>query len=120
MEPTFTKTNRSIVMMRCLWLGCNVFFVTGGNVIFQTLDLAVAGRFWRHPRVGRIGRIDRDGENDMDDAGAGNPMSRKARDMGHPRRSFAYGNVKIENDSITWEMIDRAAERLSKENERAE
>jgi hypothetical protein len=62
----------------------------------------------------------RNGENDTDDAGAGNPMSRKARDMGHPRRSFAYGNVKIENDSITWEMIDRAAEELSKENERAE
>ena len=39
-------------------------------------------------------------------------MSRKARDMGHPRRSFAYGNVKIENDSISWEMIDRAAEEL--------
>ena len=33
----------------------------------------------------------------------------------HPRRSFAYGNVKIENDSITWNRIDRAAERLSKE-----
>jgi hypothetical protein len=32
--------------------------------------------------------------------------------MGHPRRSFAYGNVKIENDSINWEMIDRAAEEL--------
>jgi hypothetical protein len=32
-------------------------------------------------------------------------MSRKARDMGHPRRSFAYGNVKIENGSIAWEMI---------------
>ncbi len=31
------------------------------------------------------------------------------------RRSFAYGNVKIENDSITWDMIDRAAERLEKE-----
>ena len=31
------------------------------------------------------------------------------------RRSFAYGNVKIENDSITWEMIDRAAEALGKE-----
>ena len=28
------------------------------------------------------------------------------------RRSFAYGNVKIENDSITWEMIHRAAEGL--------
>jgi hypothetical protein len=45
----------------------------------------------------------------------GNPMSRTARDVGHPRRSFAYGNVKIENDSIIWEMIDRAAERLEKE-----
>jgi hypothetical protein len=45
----------------------------------------------------------------------GNPTSRKARDMGHPRRSFAYGNVKIENDSIPWDMIDRAAERLEKE-----
>jgi hypothetical protein len=31
------------------------------------------------------------------------------------RRGFACGNVKIENDSITWDMIDRAAERLSKE-----
>ena len=31
------------------------------------------------------------------------------------RRSFAHGNVKIENDSITWDMIDRAAERLGKE-----
>jgi hypothetical protein len=31
------------------------------------------------------------------------------------RRSFAHGNVKIENDSITWAMIDRAAERLGKE-----
>jgi hypothetical protein len=44
----------------------------------------------------------------------GNPTSRTARDMGHPRRSFAYGNVKIENDSITWDRIDRAAERLSR------
>jgi hypothetical protein len=41
-----------------------------------------------------------------------NPMSRKARDMGHRRRRFAYGNVKIENDSIAWEMIHGAAERL--------
>ena len=31
------------------------------------------------------------------------------------RRSFAYGNVKIENDFITWEMIDRAAEELENE-----
>jgi len=31
------------------------------------------------------------------------------------RRSFAYGNVNIENDSITWETIDRAAEELEKQ-----
>jgi hypothetical protein len=42
----------------------------------------------------------------------GIPMSRKARDMGHPRRGFACGNVKIENDSIPWEMIHWAAEGL--------
>jgi len=59
-----------------------------------------------------FGRIDRDGGNDTDDAGAGNPTSRKARDMGHPRRGFAYGNVEVENDSIPWEMIHRAAEGL--------
>ena len=29
------------------------------------------------------------------------------------RRSFAYGNIKIENDRITRETIDRVAERLS-------
>ncbi|HEU0157183.1 MAG TPA: hypothetical protein VFQ82_14005 [Stellaceae bacterium] len=28
------------------------------------------------------------------------------------RRSFAYGNTKIENDLITREMIDQAAEEL--------
>ena len=30
------------------------------------------------------------------------------------RRSFAYGNTKIENDLITREMIDEAADRLAK------
>lgn len=30
------------------------------------------------------------------------------------RRSFAYGNTRIENDLITREMIDEAAERLAK------
>jgi hypothetical protein len=30
------------------------------------------------------------------------------------RRSFAYGNTKIENDSITWDTINRAAEDLKK------
>ena len=28
------------------------------------------------------------------------------------RRSFVYGNVKVENDSIPWEMIHWAAEEL--------
>ena len=30
------------------------------------------------------------------------------------RRSFAYGNTKIENDLITREMIDKAAERIAR------
>jgi hypothetical protein len=29
------------------------------------------------------------------------------------RRSFAYGNTAIENDLITREMVDEAAERLA-------
>jgi|GEM_PF-3681588 len=28
------------------------------------------------------------------------------------RRSFAYGNTKIENDLVTWKMVDDEAERL--------
>jgi hypothetical protein len=31
------------------------------------------------------------------------------------RRSFAYGNTKIENDSITWDRINTAAEKIAKE-----
>jgi hypothetical protein len=31
------------------------------------------------------------------------------------RRSFAYGNTKIENDSITRDTINRAAEKLKNE-----
>jgi hypothetical protein len=30
------------------------------------------------------------------------------------RRSFAYGNVKIENDQVTREMVDWEAERLTR------
>lgn len=26
------------------------------------------------------------------------------------RRSFAYGNTKIENDTLTWKMVDNEAE----------
>ena len=32
------------------------------------------------------------------------------------RRSFAYGNAKIENDRITWEMVIEADERIKAEN----
>ena len=33
------------------------------------------------------------------------------------RRSFAYGNAAFENELITREMIDREAEKLSREND---
>jgi hypothetical protein len=29
------------------------------------------------------------------------------------RRSFAYGNTKIENDAITWDTINKAADTLN-------
>lgn len=32
------------------------------------------------------------------------------------RRSFAYGNTKIENDRITRQLIDQAAESIAKTN----
>ncbi len=33
------------------------------------------------------------------------------------RRSFAYGNTKIENDRITRDLVDQEAERLSNAEE---
>jgi hypothetical protein len=102
MEPTFTKTNRSIVMMRCLGSGCNVFFVSGSNVVFQTLDLA-AGRC----NEGRLCRMNLVELIEM--AGTIRMTPEQAE---RQRRSFAYGNVEVENDSIPWEMIHRAAEGL--------
>jgi hypothetical protein len=30
------------------------------------------------------------------------------------RRSFAYGNAKTENDLVTWEMVEEAAEKHKK------
>lgn len=33
------------------------------------------------------------------------------------RRSFAYGNTKIENSRITREMVDRAADAIGKPKE---
>jgi len=41
------------------------------------------------------------------------PFTQKDKEA--QRRSFAYGNVKIENDKVTWEMVDREAERLTTE-----
>ncbi|MCH9020655.1 MAG: hypothetical protein IIA73_09870 [Proteobacteria bacterium] len=41
-------------------------------------------------------------------------MTREERE--EQRRSFAYGNSKIENDRITRETIDREAESLAAED----
>jgi hypothetical protein len=35
-------------------------------------------------------------------------------DKEHQRRSFAYGNTHFENELITREMIDKAADEISK------
>lgn len=43
---------------------------------------------------------------------AASPEEREAQ-----RRSFAYGNTKIENSRITRETIDREAESLQREKE---
>lgn len=37
-----------------------------------------------------------------------------AEEKEQQRRSFAYGNTKIENSRITREMVDRAADALGK------
>ena len=39
------------------------------------------------------------------------------RDSEEQRRSFAYGNTKIENDLITRAMVDEQAEALSRARE---
>lgn len=39
-------------------------------------------------------------------------VTMSAQDREEQRRSFAYGNTKIENDLITREMVDEAAEPL--------
>jgi len=40
-----------------------------------------------------------------------------ARDSEEQRRSFAYGNTKIENDRITRKMVDEQAEALRRSGE---
>jgi hypothetical protein len=82
----------------------------------ETLDLAVVGHFTRDARVGRTGRVDRNGENDTDDAGAGGiPRLERRETWGTRGAALPTATSRSENDSITWEMIDRAAERLEKE-----
>jgi hypothetical protein len=39
-----------------------------------------------------------------------------SQDWEEQRRSFAYGNTKIENDRITRQMIDQEAEALKRGN----
>ena len=41
------------------------------------------------------------------------PFSEAEREA--QRRSFAYGNAKIENDRVTWEMIVEADEQIKAE-----
>lgn len=47
------------------------------------------------------------------DAARERPMSDAEQEA--QRRSFAYGNAHIENDRVTREMVDQAAEKLARE-----
>lgn len=51
---------------------------------------------------------------DLVEAGRSVEMTSVEREA--QRRSFAYGNTKIENDLITHETIERAAEELGGES----
>ena len=44
------------------------------------------------------------------EAAKARPFSEEEREA--QRRSFAYGNAKIENDLITWQMVVEADERI--------
>jgi hypothetical protein len=46
---------------------------------------------------------------------AGRAVEMTDTDREAQRRSFAYGNTKIENDLITRETVDKAAQELSTE-----
>ena len=46
------------------------------------------------------------------DASRGRAMSEAEKEA--QRRSFAYGNAHIENERVTREMVDRAAEKIGK------
>jgi hypothetical protein len=46
------------------------------------------------------------------DASRGRSMSEAEKEA--QRRSFAYGNAHIENDRVTREMVDEAADKIGK------
>jgi hypothetical protein len=46
---------------------------------------------------------------------AGRKVQMTEQDQEAQRRSFAYGNTKIENDVITRETVDQAAQELGRE-----
>lgn len=48
------------------------------------------------------------------DASRGTPMTEAQKEA--QRRSFAYGNAHIENERVTREMVDAAAEKIGKAN----
>ena len=48
--------------------------------------------------------------NKLIEAARAHPFSEAEREA--QRRSFAYGNAKIENDRVTWEMIVDADEQI--------
>ena len=48
---------------------------------------------------------------------AGRAVEMTETDREAQRRSFAYGNTKIENDLITRETVDKAAQQLSTERD---
>lgn len=48
------------------------------------------------------------------DASRDRPMTEAEQEA--QRRSFAYGNAHIENDRVTREMVDEAAEKLGRHN----
>lgn len=52
-------------------------------------------------------------DNDLDELlRAARSVRMSASQQEQQRRSFAYGNTKVENDRITRETIERAAENL--------
>ncbi len=48
------------------------------------------------------------------EAARNHPFSDEERQA--QRRSFAYGNAKIENDRVTWEMVVEADEAIEARN----